>query len=80
MSNLLSILSWNVRGLNTPVRREAARSMITQAQPKIGCLQEIKMPSFTPQLLAETMGSRIDKYSLLPAQGTRGWGSPSLGF
>jgi hypothetical protein len=67
MSNHLSILSWNVCGLNTPAMREAVRGTITEANPMITCLQEVKMSSFTPQLLAETVESRLDKFSLLPA-------------
>jgi exonuclease III len=38
----------------------------------ITCLQEVKMGSFTPQLLAKIVGYRLDKFSLLPVEGTRG--------
>jgi exonuclease III len=79
MSNLLSILSWNVRGLNSPVRHEVVPDMILTARPLVVCLQETKLSSSSQQLLVETIGPKLDKYSFLPAEeANKGWHSHGL--
>jgi hypothetical protein len=72
MSNMLSILSWNVRGLNSPVRREVVRDMILKIRPMVVCLKETKLSAFTQQLVLEIIGSNLDMHSFLWAEGTRG--------
>jgi exonuclease III len=72
MSNMLSILSWNVHVLNSPVRREVVRDMILTVRPMVVCLQETKLSAFTQQLVMETIGSNLDMHSFLPDEGTRG--------
>jgi hypothetical protein len=67
-----AILNWNVRGLNTPARREAVRDMIQVVQPMILCLQETKLAEINPQIAREIIGTRLDSYQILPAEGTRG--------
>jgi exonuclease III len=72
MNQSLSVINWNVRGLNAPVRREAVRDMVQAARPLVVCLQETKLTIITPQMVAETFGSSFDAHAYLSAQGTRG--------
>jgi exonuclease III len=67
-----SILNWNVWGLNSPARREVIRDLVQTTNPKIVCLQETKVTTFTQQLFSETCGQRIDGYHFLLAVGTKG--------
>jgi hypothetical protein len=72
MSEQLSMLSWNVRGLNSPARREATRPMILTARPWIVCLQEMKLSAISQQDAVQILGPQIDSFQFLPALGTRG--------
>jgi hypothetical protein len=72
MSEQLSIFTWNVRGLNAPVRREAVRDMVQAVRPKLACLQETKLAVISPQIATEILGQRFDGFEYLPANGTRG--------
>jgi exonuclease III len=72
MSEQLSMLSWNVRGLNSPARREATRPMILTARPWIVCLQEMKLSAISQQDAVQILGPHIDSFQFLPALGTRG--------
>jgi hypothetical protein len=46
--------------------------MVQSVSPMIVCLQETKVSLFSSQLVAETIGQRMDGYYYLPAIGTRG--------
>jgi hypothetical protein len=77
MVECFSIISWNVRGLNSPARWEAIRDMVQAHMPKMVCFQETKMETMNQQVAVETPGQSIDGYQVLPATGTRGascWG------
>jgi exonuclease III len=67
-----TVLSWNVRGLNSPARREAVRGMVQAAQPMIVCQQETKLQQITSQTKSETLGPLLDGFQYLPACGTTG--------
>jgi exonuclease III len=62
-----TVLSWNVRGLNSPARREAVRGMVQAAQPMIVCQQETKLQQITSQTKSETLGPLLDGFQYLPA-------------
>jgi exonuclease III len=68
----LTILSWNVRGLNDAARRELVRETTTCARPAIVCLQETKIDTMTPAIILESIGYRLSSYYSLDAEGTRG--------
>jgi hypothetical protein len=54
MAECFSILSWNVRGLNSPARREVVRDMVLMHRPNLVCLQETKLvkpPAATPWIV-----------------------------
>lgn len=72
MSEHLSFLSWNVRGLNDGAHRELVRESIVSARPSVVCLQETKISSMSWQILMETLGERLWGCCTLDANGTRG--------
>lgn len=38
-----SVLIWNVRGLNSPARRDVLRQLIAVERPSFFCIQETKL-------------------------------------
>jgi exonuclease III len=71
--NSLKIFNWNVRGLNSVVRREAVKLMIQQANPTIICLQETKLNSVDGRLAMELLGPRFNNHlAFIPADEIRG--------
>ena len=68
----LTILMWNVRGLNDAAHRELVRETVNCSRPMIVCLQETKLSSFNNTPAMETLGQYLDSYLELGAQGTRG--------
>jgi hypothetical protein len=53
------ILSWNVRGLNDPAKRESVKQLILSSRATIVCLQETKIMSWNSHLLKETLGCKL---------------------
>jgi hypothetical protein len=72
-NNDLSILNWNVRGLNDAAHRELVSETVVCSRPNIVCLQETKLSSITPTMALEILGQHLDSYLDLGAQGTRGY-------
>jgi exonuclease III len=72
MAESINILNWNVRGLNSPAKRQAVREMVCLNKPKLVCLQETKLQQITKQIVVETLGPGLDGFSYLPANGSRG--------
>lgn len=72
MSGDLSILSWNVRGLNDAAHRELVRETTVCTRPSVVCLQETKISSMNRSILVDTLGERMAGHCTLDANGTRG--------
>jgi exonuclease III len=72
MAESHSVISWNVRGLNAPVRREVVRDMVASSRPSVACLQETNMVVITAQIVGETLCQRFQGFTHLSALGTRG--------
>lgn len=72
MSEDLSILSWNVRGLNDPTHRELVRQTTIGVRPSVVCLQETKLSATTTPIVVDTLGQALTGYRVLDAVGTRG--------
>lgn len=69
----LSLLNWNVRGLNNPARRRAIQNRVRDIGCNIICLQETKIADLSRTLLTETLGPRFsDNFIFKAADGTRG--------
>jgi exonuclease III len=67
------ILSWNVRGLNNPAKREDVRQVISSLKPDHICLQETKLSSFNPAIIRNTLGQDfVNNFVYLPAIESRG--------
>lgn len=67
------IVCWNVRGLNTPARRDAVRDIVRDCKASIACLQETKLAIVDDALITSMLGpSFTANYLALPAAGSRG--------
>jgi exonuclease III len=71
-SGELSVMSWNVRGLNDAAHRELVKETTSCVRPAVVCLQETKISSMMPAVLLESIGHRLSSYHALDADGTRG--------
>ena len=68
----LSILCWNVRGLNCPDRRATVHETIASSSCQLVCIQESKLQSVDPFLAAYLGGQRLKSFAQRPADGTKG--------
>lgn len=69
----LSILSWNVRGLNNPAKRRAVQIFVSELKCNVVCLQETKISDMTNGFVMEMLGPKFtDNFIFLPAAGSRG--------
>lgn len=67
------VLNWNVRGLNSGVRRTVVRDLVTDSSCTIVALQETKMSHLTSEIVQETLGQHfVSNFAFLPAEKTRG--------
>lgn len=66
------MLVWNVRGLNSPARRNAIFQVIMAAKPSVVCLQETKVEHVTLDIVRHCLGNAFENFLYLPAAGTRG--------
>ena len=66
------ILCWNVRGLNSRVRQDAIRNLISNSRVDIVCLQETKMSVMSVGVILSSMGSDFTNWIDLPAAGASG--------
>lgn len=69
MSNTpYAILSWNVRGLNSPARI-VVREVAEAHRASILCLQETKLEAWTPSIVRDIGGCKLEGRVMLPAMG-----------
>lgn len=68
----LSMLNWNVRGLNDAAHKELVRETMISSRPSLVCLQETKLATLSDSLARDTLGLALNSYLELGAQGTRG--------
>lgn len=68
----LSILNWNVRGLNCPNRRATIRETIAATPCHIIYIQETKMTDIGQFVVSSLGGLRHGSFAQRPADGTRG--------
>ena len=72
MSDNISILSWNVRGLNDPHRQDTVHEIIAASSCHVVCLQETKLDDIDQFTAAYLGGYRLKSFAQRPADGTRG--------
>ena len=68
----VSILVWNVRGLNDRGKRDNLRKVVDDFRPSVVCLQETKLAHVSERDVASFLGSDFFEFVFLPAQQTRG--------
>lgn len=68
----LSVLSWNVRGLNCPDRRAAIYETVNATPCHIICFQETKLEHVDPFTASHLGGHRLKNFAQCPTLGTRG--------
>ncbi|XP_073353997.1 uncharacterized protein [Aegilops tauschii subsp. strangulata] len=66
------IMSWNVRGLISPAKREAVREVVAAHRAAILCMQETKIDVWSPALVCDIGGATLQGCAVMPAIGTRG--------
>lgn len=66
------IMSWNVRGLNTPARCSVICDAASMHNLAILCLQETKIECWSAALVRKVGGVRLDDCVVLLVMGTRG--------
>ena len=68
----ISILCWNVRGLNCPERTATVHETIATSSCHLVCLQETKLQVIDPFTAAYLGGQRLKNFAYKPAEGTKG--------
>ena len=68
----ISILSWNVWGLNSRVRQDNVRTLVADIRPAIVALQETKLDVIPQRLIFSMLGASFRDFAYLPASSTRG--------
>lgn len=68
----ISIVSWNVRGINCREKRRTINSAIKDWKADVICLQETKLEGNRGEEIKQVWGNRGIKYGMLEASGTRG--------
>ena len=68
----LTILSWNVRGLNVVEKRLQIRNLLRTWRADIVCLQETKLEWITRGIVRSTWGCSYVDWLYLGSEGTSG--------
>ncbi|KAL4601409.1 hypothetical protein ACB092_11G271100 [Castanea dentata] len=68
----LRMLSWNVRGLNNPQKREVCKNLLRERKCDIVCLQETKLSSLNSSIVRSLWGSPFLDWVALDAINTTG--------
>lgn len=68
----ISILVWNVRGLNDRGRRDTLRKVVDDFKPSTLCIQKIKLSHISERDVISFLGRDFSQFLYLPAQQTRG--------
>ena len=68
----LKLLSWNVRGLNDPKKREILRNWLCNWKVDVVCLQETKLDKVDWRLIQNIWGNRYVAWEVLNAVNTVG--------
>ena len=68
----ISILCWNVRGLNCPERTATVHETIATSSCHLVCLQETKLQVIDSFIATYLGGYRLKNFAYKPADGTKG--------
>ena len=70
----LRLLSWNVRGLNNPQKREVCKNLLKEWRCDVVCLMETKIAFLNSALVQSLWGSPFIDWAVLDAVQTYGEG------
>ena len=70
----LQLLSWNVRGLNNPQKREVCKNLPKEWKCDVVCYQETKLSSLNSSVVRSLWGSPFLDWVALDAMGIAGGG------
>ncbi|XP_057475897.1 uncharacterized protein LOC130763883 [Actinidia eriantha] len=68
----ITILSWNMRGLNDPDKRKVIKGLLKRWNCNVVCLQETKLKEVDRTIIASLWGGRWVKWEVLRAEGSAG--------
>jgi exonuclease III len=71
-NRLWFILSWNIRGINDPLKWPHLRNKLEESNASIVCLQETKKGDFDTSFIRNFAPRRFDKYAFVPSEGSSG--------
>ena len=70
----LRLLSWNVKGLNNPQKREVCKNLLKEWRCDVVCLMETKLASLNSTLVRSLWGSPFIDWVVLDVVQTYGEG------
>ena len=68
----MKILSWNIRGNGSSIKRRAIKNVICKINPDLVVLQEVKRKLINRAFVASIWRSRFKEWVVLPAIGRSG--------
>ena len=64
-----NVLSWNIRGVNSPDKKPLVRNKIEESSASIICLQETKWEDFDLNFIKGFAPRRLDQFAFVPSDG-----------
>lgn len=71
-NRIWSILSWNVRGINSKEKWDHVRNKISESGAAIVCLKETKRTSFDQSYISKFCPRHLNKFVFIPSIGASG--------
>ena len=68
----MKILSWNIKGSGSPIKKKAIKKVICKIEPDLVVLQEVKREVIDRAFVASIWRSRFKEWVVLPALGRSG--------
>jgi exonuclease III len=66
------VLSWNIRGLNDPLKWPHIRNKLEESNASIVCIQETKKGEFDHSFIKKIAPKKFDKFAFIPSEGASG--------
>ncbi|XP_073355144.1 uncharacterized protein [Aegilops tauschii subsp. strangulata] len=68
----MEMVCWNVRGLNSPAKKDALRELADSMKVAIWCILETKLVHVDTYIIMRCLGPAYDGFAYLPSSDTRG--------